>query len=129
VNARTDVFLLGLGPEEKRVGEALARAERYRAAGADGFFVPGIAAPTDIRAITSGVPLPVNVLGRPGLPAAAELQKLGVRRLSAGSGVARTALRQVASAAHEFLRTGSSEVFVGEGPSYDQLNALLTGAH
>ena len=43
VNARTDVYLRGLATNERRVEETLARAERYRAAGADGIFVPGLA--------------------------------------------------------------------------------------
>ncbi|HMA50632.1 MAG TPA: isocitrate lyase/phosphoenolpyruvate mutase family protein, partial [Magnetospirillaceae bacterium] len=40
INARTDVYLRGLVPEEKRVSESLARAKTYQAAGADGLFVP-----------------------------------------------------------------------------------------
>jgi 2-methylisocitrate lyase-like PEP mutase family enzyme len=42
VNARTDVYLRGLAAKERRVEETLARAERYRSAGADGIFVPGL---------------------------------------------------------------------------------------
>src|SRR5581483_1801166 len=41
VNARTDTYLRNLFPPERRLAETLARAERYRAAGADGIFVPG----------------------------------------------------------------------------------------
>ena len=43
VNARTDVYLRGLVPVERRIEETLAREVLYRAAGADGLFVPGIA--------------------------------------------------------------------------------------
>src|SRR5262249_2800590 len=45
VNARTDVYLRGLVPEAERVRETLARAARYRDAGADGIFVPKVVAP------------------------------------------------------------------------------------
>src|SRR5687767_8449868 len=38
VNTRTDMYLRGLAPPERRVEETLARAARYRAAGADGLF-------------------------------------------------------------------------------------------
>jgi 2-methylisocitrate lyase-like PEP mutase family enzyme len=62
VNARTDVYLRSLVPEPRRLDETLARAERYRAAGADGFFVPGLTDPAVIRTIASTVPLPLNVL-------------------------------------------------------------------
>ncbi len=91
VNARTDVYLRELVPPAKRVAETLARAKRYRDAGADGLFVPGAAQPAEIRSITAAAGLPVNFLAWPGLAPAAELQKLGVRRLSAGSAISQVA--------------------------------------
>ena len=45
INARTDVFLLGLGPTEERLGHAVRRANSYREAGADCLFVPGVRDP------------------------------------------------------------------------------------
>ncbi|MFF4624960.1 isocitrate lyase/phosphoenolpyruvate mutase family protein [Nonomuraea jabiensis] len=39
VNARTDVFLFGIGASDGRLGEVLERAEAYAEAGADGIFV------------------------------------------------------------------------------------------
>lgn len=40
INARTDVYLLQVGAPETRFGEAVRRANIYRAAGADCLFVP-----------------------------------------------------------------------------------------
>jgi 2-methylisocitrate lyase-like PEP mutase family enzyme len=68
VNVRTDVYLRGLGPAEGRVAETLSRAARYRTAGADGLFVPGLMDPEEIRAVAAGTPLPLNVMASPGLP-------------------------------------------------------------
>ena len=68
VNARTDVYLKALTPPERAVEESIARGLRYRDAGADGFFVPGVVQPADIRQVVAGVPLPLNVLVRAGLP-------------------------------------------------------------
>ena len=42
INARTDVFLLGVGPAEERIGHAVRRANLYLEAGADCLFVPGV---------------------------------------------------------------------------------------
>src|SRR5712664_3672270 len=42
INARTDVYLQEIGSPESRVGETIDRAARYRDAGADGIFVPGV---------------------------------------------------------------------------------------
>src|SRR5215813_8696970 len=78
VNARTDVYLRGLAPEDKRVAEALSRAKLYRDAGASGMFVPGLREPAEIRAVAAGARLPLNVMAWPGLPAAGELAQLGV---------------------------------------------------
>ncbi len=125
VNARADVYLRNLAPKERRVEETLARADRYRAAGADGIFVPALADPAEIKAIASAVPLPLNILARPGLPAGPALAALGVRRLSAGSDVAEVAYGRMAAAAAAFLRDGSSDVFVEGAMPYAQIQALI----
>ncbi|MGK9234236.1 isocitrate lyase/phosphoenolpyruvate mutase family protein [Inquilinus limosus] len=127
VNARTDVYLRGLAPEGGRVAEALARAERYRAAGADGLFVPGVTKPEEIRAIAAGTPLPLNVMARPGLPGAAELSALGVRRLSAGAAIAQAVLARTAALAKPFLQDGVSDPVVAEAMPYPEINALMAG--
>lgn len=125
VNARTDVYLRGLAPVERRVAETLARAERYRAAGADGIFVPGLVAVAEIRVIASAVRLPLNVMAWPGLPAAPELQTLGVRRLSAGASIAESALGRTAALAAAFLRTGASDPLAEDAMPYSELNTLM----
>ncbi|MCI4065887.1 isocitrate lyase/phosphoenolpyruvate mutase family protein [Micromonospora sp. R77] len=88
VNARTDAWWLGVPGAPT---EAVRRVRAYRAAGADGVFVP--AAPDDTLALLvaeAGVPL--NVLYRPGGPGLHELGRLGVARVSTGSLLFRAAL-------------------------------------
>ena len=125
INARTDVYLAALVPEAKRVNETLARARLYEAAGADGLFVPKVVAAAEIRAITAGSKLPLNVLAWPKLPAAAELETLGARRLSAGSAIALLALGRAAAGVRAFLREGRSEDLSDLGLSYAEMNALF----
>jgi 2-methylisocitrate lyase-like PEP mutase family enzyme len=127
VNARTDVYLRELVPPASRVAETLARAQRYRDAGADGLFVPGAARPAEIRSITAAAGLPVNLLAWPGLGPAAELQKLGVRRLSAGSAISQAAAATALAKAKAFLRDGSSKTLREGALTYGDLNALVTG--
>ncbi|MEZ5831425.1 MAG: isocitrate lyase/phosphoenolpyruvate mutase family protein [Dongiaceae bacterium] len=125
VNARTDVYLHGLAPEGKRVDEVLARAKLYRDAGANGLFVPGVREASEIKAIAAGAGLPLNVMAWPGLPAANELAQLGVRRLSAGSGIAQALWGKAATLGAEFLKSGKSEP-LGEGAmAYPAVNALF----
>jgi 2-methylisocitrate lyase-like PEP mutase family enzyme len=81
INARVDNIWFG---EQATVEAVLLRAGAYADAGADGIFVPGLVVPEDIRAITAGIGLPVNVLAHPSLTVP-ELGELGVRRVSSGS--------------------------------------------
>lgn len=128
VNARTDVYLRGLVPAEQRLRETLARAERYRDAGADGLFVPGARDAETLGALAASARLPLNVLAQPGVPPAAELARLGVRRLSSGSGLAESLYARLHSLASGFLRTGESGALAQEALPYSQLNALMTRA-
>lgn len=127
VNARTDVYLAGLAPEERRVEETLARAQRYREAGADGLFVPGIADGDEIRALAAGAGLPLNVLVRPNLPSASELERLGVRRLSAGSSTTGSAYARIAALTRNFLHDGASAPLTEDAMPYSDINALFAG--
>jgi 2-methylisocitrate lyase-like PEP mutase family enzyme len=107
VNARTDVYLRNLAGAEAAVAETLRRARVYRDAGADGLFVPGVVDPAAIAAIAKDAQLPLNVLARPTLCSPAELQKLGVRRLSVGCALAQAALALVRNATRELLDRGT----------------------
>lgn len=125
VNTRTDVYLRGLAPPERRVEETLARAARYRAAGADGLFVPGLTEEAQVRAIAADAGLPLNLLARPALPPAAELERWGVRRLSAGSDISQSVFARTAALASGFLSDGDSRPLGAEVMAYSQLNALF----
>jgi 2-methylisocitrate lyase-like PEP mutase family enzyme len=127
INARTDVYLRGLVPEPDRLAEARARAARYRDAGASGIFVPGLAEPSPIAAIAGAIDLPLNVLAWPGLPPAAELTRLGVRRLSAGSAIAQGVLSRAKALAAAFLRDGQREAPADGAITHRDMNALIAG--
>lgn len=127
INARTDTYLRGTFPPERRVEETLARAARYRAAGADGLFVVGLVDPAEIRVIAGAVGLPLNVVARPGMVNRAELAAAGVRRLSAGSGIAEALFGRTAMLAAEFLHTGKLSPENEGAMAYRDVNALMTG--
>jgi 2-methylisocitrate lyase-like PEP mutase family enzyme len=125
VNARTDVYLSNLAPPERRVDESLERSARYRAAGADGIFVPGVTDPVEIEAIAAAAKLPLNVLVRPGLPPLARLAQLGVRRLSTGSWVASALLGRARTLVGAFLGSGIGDPLYEGALPYAEVNALL----
>ena len=126
INARTDVYLAEIGAPESRVGETIGRAARYREAGADGIFVPGLSEPADIKAIAREIKMPLNVMAVPDLPPAKELRKLGVRRLSSGTAIPQTVWNRVAELAKGFLSTGDSKPMFENSMSYGKLQELFT---
>jgi methylisocitrate lyase len=86
INARTDVFYQR-PPEqhdEGMVTEVLERAQRYRDAGADGLFAPGLIDIRLIAKLTATSPLPVNVMVQARTPPLSELADHGVARVSHG---------------------------------------------
>ncbi|GAA2612955.1 isocitrate lyase/PEP mutase family protein [Paractinoplanes durhamensis] len=121
INARIDTYLRGGGDFE----EAVARAEAYVAAGADGIFVPGLIDPAAIGALVARVNAPVNILVWPGAPSVAELAKVGVARVSLGSGVAEAAYAVMRKAVREALSEGTY-TSIGEAIPYGDLNGLLS---
>jgi 2-methylisocitrate lyase-like PEP mutase family enzyme len=125
INARCDVVLGSLVDAPRQIEESIARGNRYAKAGADGFFVPALRDGADIEALAAGVALPLNVMVWAGLAPAAELGKLGVRRLSTGSGIAQVALRHAAAAARMFLDAGRSEPITADGLPRAQLQGLF----
>ncbi|MFE0516979.1 isocitrate lyase/phosphoenolpyruvate mutase family protein, partial [Streptomyces sp. NPDC058964] len=120
VNARIDTFLRGAGG----VDATLERAAAFRAAGADGIFVPGAVDPDTVKALVAGVDGPLNVLVGPGAPSVGELAALGVARVSAGSSLAEAAHAVVRRAARELLDAGTYGA-PADGLAYGELNALL----
>jgi 2-methylisocitrate lyase-like PEP mutase family enzyme len=119
VNARTDAFLLA-GPDEPRaslVAEAVQRGRAYAAEGADCVFVPGVTDRETIQALVAGLGgVALSVLGGPGAPPAAELQELGVARVSYGPWVMRVALGAVSAAAEAIFAGGELPAGVPRTP-------------
>jgi len=127
INARTDVYLRGLAGEGDAVAEVARRAERYRAAGCDGLFVPGLTDGSAIEAIATSIhPLPLNIMLMPGLPSKEELHARGVQRLSAGSAIAQAALGRVGRVTEELLAGRAEQMFV-DAADYGEINRLFQG--
>ena len=126
INARVDIYLHALATGDAAVEEVIRRAKRYRDAGSDGIFVPGVTNGPEIKAIASAIDqLPLNILAVPGLPSIEVLREQGVRRLSAGSGIARAALTRASRLAAGFLQGDVDQMF-SEMISHAEMNKLFT---
>ncbi|WP_344482302.1 isocitrate lyase/phosphoenolpyruvate mutase family protein [Glycomyces endophyticus] len=124
INARIDIYLAGIGEPETRLAAAIERAATYTEAGADGIFVPGVTDSETIAALVNAISLPLNILAGPGAPAPSALAKLGVARISLGSGVASAAYAAARRATIAFIES-DSYVGVEDGLDYGTMQGLL----
>jgi 2-methylisocitrate lyase-like PEP mutase family enzyme len=105
LTARAENYLHGR-PDLK---DTIQRLQAYQEAGADVLYAPGLTTRDDIAAVVKSVDRPVNVLmGLPGVHLSLDdLSKIGVKRISVGSGLSRAALGGFLRAAREMRDSGS----------------------
>lgn len=126
INARTDVYLAGIGEPSSRFDRTIERLTAYRNAGADSLFVPGVYDAETIGRLAKASPGPLNVLANPKSPSIPELQRLGVRRLSFGSWPARAALGFFSRFAQELMEKGTFATLGDWAIPYADLNRLVS---
>ena len=125
VNARTDVFLKNLGPDENwRLQEATRRANRYLEAGANCAFIPGVTDERTIAALAEAIAGPINVLAAPSAPTVAQLAQVGVARISLGSSAMAYVLGKFRDLARTVAEEGSFALLAERIP-YAEVNALF----
>ncbi|MGH6869908.1 MAG: isocitrate lyase/PEP mutase family protein [Rhizomicrobium sp.] len=128
INARADVYLKNLVPDEEKLAEMIRRATLYAAAGADGFFAPGMSGLAAIADVVRATALPVNCLVQKALPPLAELKRIGVRRISAGAGPGRAAYGAAARAMTMLLDDGMPDAIFTTSADCPDFNAQFTRA-
>lgn len=126
VNARTDVYLLPDAQPATGYYEAHRRLTAYRDAGADCVFAPGLKDAETIGRLVRDLQCPVNILAVAGTPSIPELEKLGVARVSLGSGPMRATLGLLRKMAEELKATGTYSALDGAVP-YAEVNKILGG--
>lgn len=123
ITARSENFLHG----RKDLADTIRRLQAFEAAGADVLYAPGLSTLDDIRAVTSAVRRPVNVLVggfNAGLKMP-ELEKAGAKRISVGGGLARAAYGEMLRAAAEIKDKGTFTYVKTAAPAGD-LNTILS---
>ncbi|HEV7967539.1 MAG TPA: isocitrate lyase/phosphoenolpyruvate mutase family protein [Candidatus Acidoferrales bacterium] len=125
LNARTDIFLYGVGPEETRLARAIERLNAYRAAGAPSLFAPGVKDKETIAQLARGIAGPLNILATVGTPPIVELEPLGVARVSVGSGPMRATLGFLGRMARQLREEGVFALMTDGALSYADANRLL----
>jgi 2-methylisocitrate lyase-like PEP mutase family enzyme len=124
LNARTDIYLMAIGPAETRFERTVERLTAYRDAGADCLFAPGLADGETIGKLVKELGAPLNILTG-GCPPLGELEKLGVARASTGSGVMSATLGLVRRIGKELMERGTYSALQEGAISFSELNGLF----
>jgi 2-methylisocitrate lyase-like PEP mutase family enzyme len=125
INARTDVYLMPIGPAETRFERTVERLRAYAKAGADCVFAPAVKDTETIAKLVKAVDAPLNILLMPGAPNLNELEKLGVARASIGSGLMRATLATVRKLANAMFERRDDAALFAEAVPYVEVNRLL----
>lgn len=120
VTARAENHLYGV----EDLDDTISRLRAYGSAGADVFYAPGLDDLGQIRRLVAEVERPINVLLVPGGPSVAELDDVGVRRVSTGGALAFAAYGALAKAARALLERGTSE-YVADSLSWPDRDAAF----
>ncbi len=108
LTGRSEGFVCG----RPDIDETIRRLQAYAEAGADCVYAPRIDDLDHVSAIVSAVaPTPVNLLINAPFTTVAEAAELGVRRVSVGGTLARTAWDGFLASAHEIAEQGAFSRF------------------
>ena len=107
------------------LADTIKRLQAYQAAGADVLFAPGLTTAEQIGAVVSSLDRPLNVIGGIGgvTNSVAELEALGVRRISIGNFLHSAAMTGMIEAARQMQ--GGRIDFTGSLVPGGELNRLL----
>jgi 2-methylisocitrate lyase-like PEP mutase family enzyme len=125
LNARTDIYLMPIGPVETRFERTVERLRAYREAGADCLFVPGLKDAETIAKLVRALNGPLNILLTAGAPTLRELERMGVARASAGSGVMRATLGLTRRIAKEMMEAGTYTAMLDGAVSFAEMSEML----
>lgn len=127
INARTDVFLV-CDDNTNSLRSAIDRGNVYKEAGADCIFIPDIGNldKQTISTLVNEINAPINIIAGATTPPIAELQDIGVSRVSVGPRPMRAVLSLLRKIAKELIMTGTYKVMMESSISYSEVNNWFT---
>jgi len=110
INARVDLYIKNVGDVAARFDQTVRRSKAYLAAGADCIYPFGLVDMDTIARLVKAVDAPINIVARAGTPPVAELERIGVRRVSIASGATLAVMSLIQRIAEELRASGRFDV-------------------
>lgn len=121
INARTCAYWLNIGDEQTKLQTAIERGNAFSDAGADCVFIPGAMSKETVAKLVLNIHAPLNIILNGMFHDFKELNTLGVRRLSVGSGPVRYICEKTIEIAQE-LYNGNVDNILKSGLTYAKAN-------
>lgn len=125
INARTDLYWLDIGDTETRFHQAVTRAKAYQEAGADCIFIPGLNHIGDIQRFRNEISCPINLLASSKMPSLTDLSKVGIERISCGSGPFRATVNLLRAISDEIINEQTFYHMTKDEIPYIDITALM----
>jgi 2-methylisocitrate lyase-like PEP mutase family enzyme len=125
INARTDLYLKQIGDEASRFDEAVARGKAYLAAGADCFYPITLRDAATIGRMVAALKAPININVRAGWSSVAELEALGVARVTTATQLTLVALAATRQVAREIKASGRFDT-INPAIGHPEMQQLMT---
>lgn len=122
LTARAENYLHGC-PD---LADTIARLQAFQEAGADVLYAPGLTSLADIETVVKSIDRPFNALPNPKIDGVthAALSAIGVKRISVGSLLARTAYGAMLAATGEMQTSGKFDLAMNSIP-FNSLNKVF----
>jgi 2-methylisocitrate lyase-like PEP mutase family enzyme len=127
INARTDAFLIS-DNNTKSLHLAVDRGNTYKESGADCIFIPDIGNLNKqaIATLVNEIEAPINIIAGATTPPVAELQEIGVSRVSVGPRPMRAVLSLLRNIGKELIVKGTYKLMTESSISYSEINQWFT---
>ncbi|MGZ2368396.1 isocitrate lyase/PEP mutase family protein [Ancylomarina sp. YFZ004] len=125
INARTCAYWLNVADEKSKLAIAIERGNAFTKAGADCIFIPGPLNEELVKKLVKEIDAPLNMIANPIFNDFDAMNKIGVKRLSMGSGAVRSVFNHLMNIGDDYKR-GKLDLMIDQPFSYAAANKFFT---
>ncbi len=125
INARTCTYWLNVADEKTKLQIAIERGNAFAEAGADCIFIPGAIEEKTVEQLAKNINAPLNIILNGKFNDFNKLEKIGIRRLSGGSSLARYIIDETIQQAKAFGK-GDLKKLLNTDFSYARANEYFS---
>ena len=125
INARTCAYWLNVADEESKLAIAIERGNAFYKAGADCIFIPGPLNEMVVEILVQEIDAPLNMIANPIFNDFDTMNKIGVKRLTMGSGAVRSVFNHLIKIGDDY-KAGQLDLMTKQPFSYAEANKFFS---